>query len=129
VNELTRASLQQLILETRAALDTPIDVAALERRGVLRRAKRGWYTLLKPKALPPYAWQQATSIRSSTRRHRHGNRVQVSDGKLVNADAQAPAIRERDPSPSRTTRPRTLAGLIAWAFDPGSSVPPLCRAT
>jgi len=33
-----RMNLQQLILETRAALETPIDFADLVRRGVLERA-------------------------------------------------------------------------------------------
>jgi hypothetical protein len=58
MNEPTRASLQQLIRETRLALKTPIDFADLERRGVLERAKGGWYVLLKPQALPAHAWQQ-----------------------------------------------------------------------
>jgi hypothetical protein len=64
MNELTRASLQHLILETGQALETPIDFADLERRGVLARAQDGWFTLLKPKALPPYTWHQVTSLRA-----------------------------------------------------------------
>jgi hypothetical protein len=54
-------NLGQLIRETRQALEAPIDFADLERRGVLTRAKVGWYTLLKPKALPRHAWRQVTS--------------------------------------------------------------------
>jgi hypothetical protein len=61
----TRTLLQQLILEARLALETPIDFADLERRGVLRRAKDGWFVLLQPKALPTYAWQQVTRVRAS----------------------------------------------------------------
>jgi hypothetical protein len=58
-------NLRQFIHETRAALATPIDFADLERHGVLKRAKGGWYALLQPKELPAYAWQQVTNIRSS----------------------------------------------------------------
>jgi hypothetical protein len=66
---MTRAGLQQLIRETRAALETPINFADLERRGVLRRAKDGWFVLLQPKAMPTYAWQQVTRVRASTHAH------------------------------------------------------------
>ena len=50
--ELSRASLQQTILEERAALETPTDFADLECRGILTRAKCGWFALMQPKALP-----------------------------------------------------------------------------
>jgi hypothetical protein len=45
-------NLQQFILRARAALETPVDFADLERCGVLKAATDGWYVLLQPKALP-----------------------------------------------------------------------------
>jgi hypothetical protein len=42
-------------------------VQKLERRGVLKRAKGGWYVLLSLKELPPYARKQITTVRASTR--------------------------------------------------------------
>ena len=64
MTELFYASLQRMILEERAALATPIDFADLERRGVLQRARHGWFVLRLPKALPAYAWKQVTTVRS-----------------------------------------------------------------
>jgi len=40
MNALTRADVQRILIEERAALATPIDFADLERRGVLQRATR-----------------------------------------------------------------------------------------
>jgi len=45
---MTRGGLQQLIRETRLALETPIDFTDLERRSVLERAQNGWFVLLQP---------------------------------------------------------------------------------
>ena len=64
MTELSHTSLQQMILEGRAALATPIDFVDLERRGVLQRARHGWFVVLQPKALPAYAWKQVTTVRS-----------------------------------------------------------------
>ena len=55
-----------MILEERARLATQIDFADLERRGVLKRAKHGWFVLRQPKALPAYAWKQVTTVRGGT---------------------------------------------------------------
>ena len=32
---------------------------------MLQRKTHGWFVLLQPKALPTYAWKQATTVRGS----------------------------------------------------------------
>jgi len=58
-NELTRGDVQRILLEERAALATPIDFADLDRSGILKCAKGGWYGLLQSKTLPAYAWSRS----------------------------------------------------------------------
>jgi hypothetical protein len=66
MNALTRADVQRILLEERAALATQIDFADLERHGDLTRATHGWFVRRQPKALPAYAWKQVTTVRGRT---------------------------------------------------------------
>jgi hypothetical protein len=43
-----------------------ISAGSFVSRGVLQRARPGWFVLLQPKALPAYAWKQVTTVRGGT---------------------------------------------------------------
>src|SRR5437867_12729453 len=58
----TRNELAHRLRDTLTAMATPIDFPELERLSVLKRVSKRWYLLLKPRALPPYAWQQANGV-------------------------------------------------------------------
>ena len=58
---MTWTEFRQCLLEERTALQTPIDVAGLERRGVLAQAG-GWWLLLRPAALPTHVRKQACAV-------------------------------------------------------------------
>jgi hypothetical protein len=59
---MTWPEFRQHLLEERAALQTPIDFADLERRGVLMATTGGWYVLLQPAALPAHVRKQARAV-------------------------------------------------------------------
>ena len=55
---MTQRFSRQEVADLLRGLATPIDFDDLIAKGVLKKSG-AWYTLLKPKDLPPYAWQQA----------------------------------------------------------------------
>jgi hypothetical protein len=62
------------VAATRAALDTPIDFADLERRRVLKHAKDSLFVLLLPKALPAYRRGQGSVFQPGSPVENHGDR-------------------------------------------------------
>jgi hypothetical protein len=112
MTELSDASLQQMILEERAALATPTDFADLQRRGVFERAQLGWFVLLQPKALPahvPAAQARESPSKQRLRARRLGFPSQASlamspiRGLLV-ADACRAATHDRAPTRRPSSR-------------------------
>ena len=68
---MTWTECRQCLLEERAALQTPIDVADLERRGVLAQTAGGWYLVLQLAALPPHVRKQAYALAQTRVGDRH----------------------------------------------------------
>jgi hypothetical protein len=58
----TEAEFRRRFSEEWAALHAPIDVAGLERRGVLAETTGGWYLVLEPAAPPAHVRKQARAV-------------------------------------------------------------------